>query len=321
MTNAYTYSYLETPTHCDGEGGGLTPKQRWERIEKFKFPQLFFELLCQKQQWDEPFALEAVEEYKRFIYLATYSSVTPSVIIDEVWHLHIQWTSLYAEFCKDLFSDDFCHHFPEFLPPIDGVSSFHEQYYETLKLYYWEFDCHPPRSIWSYGLRDGVKLRLKGRVVPISAEPFWRALRVVFSPAFRGGVLKARTSHYASSHLIPNSEVSEAKVLGWKFPEGFEDRLAREQGWSKAFASEATSEYLKFHVLKLRGVESVSPVLEQVWLLHLLATQNYLEFSRTMGSKVIPHVPGKSILLEWSDLVSEYQNAFLSVPPSTIWKV
>ena len=195
----------------------LTPKQRWEKIAQFKFPDHFRELLCKKLDWQMSSAQNAIIEYRKFMYLATYSPVTPSLVIDEVWHLHIQWTSLYAEFCQDIYSDNFCHHLPEFLPPQDGISDFQPQYYETLKLYYCEFNCHPPKSIWSYNLKEGVKLKLEGRAIPLSAEPFWKTIPFLLSPVFNQAVIKAKTKQYSSSSFILNQDVNQKKYLRGSF--------------------------------------------------------------------------------------------------------
>lgn len=300
----------------------LQPKQRWQRIQDFSFPPLFLELFCKKQKCDRSFAFRVIEEYKRFMYLATYLKVTPSLIIDEIWHLHIQWTSLYAEFCQDIYNDNFCHHSPEFILLEGKVSRFQDQYHETLKHYYWEFDCHPPQDIWSYYLLEEIQLKLRGRNVPISTESFWRTLKVVFSPVYSKVVLKAKNTQHEFSNSFSHlkTKTNEAQILNWQLPEGFADRLAKEQGWSKIFAQRATCEYLKFQFLKWQGLKGVSPVLEQVWLLHLLATKNYLEFSQCMGLEIIHYIPGDRTSWQWSDLVYKYKNAFKSMPAKDIWK-
>lgn len=297
----------------------MSPQKRWQKIQNFKFPTDFLKILCHKQQWNMPFAIKAVEEYKKFMYLATYSPVTPSLIIDEIWHLHIQWTSLYAEFCRDIFSHDFCHHSPEFNLPSDGVSEFHDQYYETLERYYWEFNCHPPSDIWFYKLNQGVQYKLNGRTTPLTSQTLWKNIYLLFSPFVLKTLIKANKTKYQSSSLIFPENIEETKILQWKFPEGFEERLSRENEWSKAFALEAMSEYLKFHLLKLRGIEGISAVLEKVWLLHLLATKNYEKFSHTVGKKIISYNPNIAESFNQSKLISEYQNLFVNLPPDKIW--
>ena len=53
--------------------------------------ELFMLKLQQKTGWSKDFSLGAIDEYKRFIYLTAVSksALTPSVIVDEVWHLHL----------------------------------------------------------------------------------------------------------------------------------------------------------------------------------------------------------------------------------------
>ena len=47
---------------------------------------------------------EAIEEYKKFMYLAATSNqmVSPSEIVDIVWHQHLIFTQSYKEFCDIL---------------------------------------------------------------------------------------------------------------------------------------------------------------------------------------------------------------------------
>src|SRR5215216_7887469 len=96
------------------------------------------------------FALRAIKEYKKFIYLGTVSDfvVTPSKIIDMVWHEHLLFTKAYRDFCSDVLGFPFDHN-PELIPMTDQTGTFNAQYLDTLELYKKEFGIEPPEDIWS----------------------------------------------------------------------------------------------------------------------------------------------------------------------------
>ena len=58
---------------------------------------------------------------------------------------------------------------------------------------------------------------------------------------------------------------------------GFADRLARENGWTKAEAERAIFEYKRFLYLAMTAGHPVTPSesVDQVWHLHLTYTQSY----------------------------------------------
>ena len=59
----------------------------------------FNRTLASEQRWSSQFTGRAIEEYKRFMILAAISDkeVTPSEIVDQVWHKHLQYSSNYRE--------------------------------------------------------------------------------------------------------------------------------------------------------------------------------------------------------------------------------
>lgn len=78
----------------------------WNKIEKFDlvFPNSeygFATRLSFENNWTEHFTLKAIEEYKKFMFLAAISNqmVSPSEIVDIVWHQHLIFTESYKEFC------------------------------------------------------------------------------------------------------------------------------------------------------------------------------------------------------------------------------
>src|SRR5688572_11688538 len=79
----------------------------WARIQAHQFDKPGVEMpftrrLAEENGWPESFALEVIEEYRRFVYLACTAGeeVTPSDEVDQVWHLHLAYSRDYwDEFC------------------------------------------------------------------------------------------------------------------------------------------------------------------------------------------------------------------------------
>ncbi|WP_169630281.1 glycine-rich domain-containing protein [Flavobacterium humi] len=79
----------------------------WIKIQEFDFDHPISEYgfttrLAKENYWTDDFTLKAILEYKKFMYLAGTSDfmVSPSEIIDIVWHQHLIFTQSYADFCK-----------------------------------------------------------------------------------------------------------------------------------------------------------------------------------------------------------------------------
>lgn len=109
----------------------------------------FASKIAMKLNWKKDYALRAVEEYKKFIYLGIVSdfAVTPSASIDKVWHEHALFTKAYREFCDQVICYQFDHH-PELIPIDEQTAVFGAQYLDTLALYEQEFNTKPPQDIW-----------------------------------------------------------------------------------------------------------------------------------------------------------------------------
>ena len=108
----------------------------------------FLNRLALENRWSKAFSLEAMEEYKKFIYLLCRCNhpVTPSVEVDQVWHLHLLYTKDYwDEFVPKLTKVP--HH-----GPTEGghqeARKFKEYYENTLISYRKFFDKVPPPKIW-----------------------------------------------------------------------------------------------------------------------------------------------------------------------------
>jgi len=122
----------------------------------------FARKIAKKHGWKNIFAYRALEEYKKFVYLGLLShfQVTPSKVIDVVWHEHLLFSKAYRDFCNDVIERQFDHH-PELLPVEEQTSRFGEQYLKTLELYKTEFGLEPPQDIWYNTKFDKDQLRRK----------------------------------------------------------------------------------------------------------------------------------------------------------------
>jgi len=118
--------------------------------------------LSKKLGWSTRFALRAIEEYRKFLYLGAVADfgVTPSRIIDQVWHEHLLFTQGYSEFCRDVLGKRLEHH-PELVATPEQTSTFASQYEATLDLYEDEFDRTPPADIWATPKFQQERLRAR----------------------------------------------------------------------------------------------------------------------------------------------------------------
>ncbi|MBD2539928.1 hypothetical protein [Coleofasciculus sp. FACHB-SPT36] len=110
----------------------------------------FSKRLARENGWTVQYTQRAINEYKKFIFLAVVAGhpVTPSDQVDRVWHLHLTYThSYWNEFCDKVLKKPLHHH------PTKGGSSeqdnFYRCYNETLNSYEKLFGQQPPSDIWS----------------------------------------------------------------------------------------------------------------------------------------------------------------------------
>jgi len=123
----------------------------------------FARKVAKKHDWKNHFTLRALSEYKKFIYLGLVGDfqVTPSKVIDVVWHEHLLFSKAYRDFCNDVIEHQFDHH-PELLPMADQTGRFSAQYLDTLDLYRTEFGLEPPADIWGITKFDKEQLDKEG---------------------------------------------------------------------------------------------------------------------------------------------------------------
>lgn len=129
-------------------------QELWERVKSFEISDpnaefSFTDRLARENSWPLEFAIRAVFEYKKFMFLncITTHPLTPSDQVDQVWHLHLIYTESYwTDFCKNTL-EKAIHH-----GPTSGGESEKTKYtnwYESTKeLYRSIFDNEPPIDIW-----------------------------------------------------------------------------------------------------------------------------------------------------------------------------
>lgn len=137
----------------------------------------FLAHLMRANGWSRLFALRAIEEYRKFVFLALEADhqVTPSDQVDQVWHLHLLFSDAYwNDFCPRVLGRPLHHH-----PAKGGQAErdrFHELYRATIHSYRLHFG-EPPTDLWPpVDVRFGRDLQMqRGR----SRWPFrpWRGWR------------------------------------------------------------------------------------------------------------------------------------------------
>lgn len=110
---------------------------------------------------------------------------------------------------------------------------------------------------------------------------------------------------------------------------GFERRLARDNGWSEAYASRVIHEYRRFLFLAARAGHPVTPsdAVDQAWHLHLIYSDDYWNtWCQEVLGFPFHHGPTRggrteqSKYTDWySRTLASYQDWFGTPPPSDIW--
>ena len=105
-------------------------------------------------------------------------------------------------------------------------------------------------------------------------------------------------------------------------------RLARENGWSPAFADRVMAEYRRFAYLAVVAGHEVTPSdeVDQAWHLHLTYTRHYWgDFAKMLGTP-LHHGPtrgtgGDKIRYEdnYAATLASYEREFGEQPPADIW--
>ena len=109
----------------------------------------------------------------------------------------------------------------------------------------------------------------------------------------------------------------------------FADRLARENGWSVAYAERVAREYKRFAILAIVAGHPVTPSedVDQAWHLHLTYTRSYWDrFCQATLRSPLHHNPTEggvtehAKFFEWyTNTLSTYQQIWHERPPNDIW--
>ena len=110
----------------------------------------FSKKLAKENKWTHTYTQLAIEEYKKFVFLGVVAdhTVSPSDIIDRVWHLHLIYTQSYwQDFCPNVLGKPF-HHNPSRGGRLEK-EKYTELYQKTLISYQAFFGEKPPSNIWA----------------------------------------------------------------------------------------------------------------------------------------------------------------------------
>lgn len=125
----------------------------WRQLTEFQFDEPdadynFTRRLAKRNKWSFEYAQLVLEEYRKFLFLlgAAGHMVTPSIAVDEAWHLHLIYTYSYWELlCVRIFKRPMHHH------PGNGKSDNNKIFaaiYERTLVDYQGFFGTPPEEIW-----------------------------------------------------------------------------------------------------------------------------------------------------------------------------
>ena len=150
----------------------------------------FSRRLARDNGWTRDFADGAVAEYRRFMYLVATKGemLTPSQVVDEVWHLHLLYTQDYWErFCAGVLKRPVHHN------PADGstadAAKYSGAYARTLMLYEAEFGP-PPTRYWPQAKRPAAPARTKNDMIHLPKRQVFLCLALAGASLLAGCDMK-----------------------------------------------------------------------------------------------------------------------------------
>jgi hypothetical protein len=109
----------------------------------------------------------------------------------------------------------------------------------------------------------------------------------------------------------------------------FAERLARENGWSRAHAERVVGEYKRFCFLAATAGHKVTPsdAVDQAWHLHLTHSRDYWErFCPNVLGRMLHHDPteggaeqGHLFFEQYAETLKSYESTFGHNAPADIW--
>lgn len=166
----------------------------WKAIEDYTFdaPEQIYSFtirLSYENSWTTKFTKLAILEYKKFMYLASISDemVSPSEIVDVVWHQHLIFTESYKDFCELLGKE--IQHIPS-THQKEEVAIFNKAKLNTTSLYRKHFG-EQPSLIWSAtNMLDEMKIKEVPHVI------FKNKVQIIFWLMITVGGLSFWGSHH-----------------------------------------------------------------------------------------------------------------------------
>ncbi len=211
----------------------------WARISRYSFPahipsgpkwlqgkatlqSRLQKALVDKENWADDYALRAIEEYRRFIYLTRVwdSQLTPSEVVDTVWHAHMADSADYVEgFSKPLFGE-IAHHEP--CAGAEEMLRYEDQFRVTRDAYIAEFQADPPPDIWDFRTpsemaRDAARAKIALLAAGVAGLSVAALLRAAFGfgwGALIGGVLAGYAVYGVVAPKIPGPKLKSSGGCG-----------------------------------------------------------------------------------------------------------
>jgi len=139
---------------------------KWQALKQYQpggeQAGLFIAKLQLQQGWSREFCIAAIEEYKRFVFLASESSrpISPSTVVDDVWHLHLTFSRCYwNSLCGHILGKDL-HHDPT--EPSEASERGRDPYQDTLRAYSDTFGEEAPEEFWPQAKGEAGRGKKKG---------------------------------------------------------------------------------------------------------------------------------------------------------------
>ncbi|WP_231936405.1 TIGR04222 domain-containing membrane protein [Fischerella sp. NIES-3754] len=148
----------------------------YTRIQEFSIDENdaiypFSKKLAKENGWSAEYTKRAIEEYKKFAFLAVVAghTVVPSEQVDQVWHLHLTYThSYWDEFCAKVLQTPL-HHNPTRGGSVE-LRKFQDLYIKTLASYERFFRQTPPLDIWPL---PHIRFSIDTHFVQVNTQENW----------------------------------------------------------------------------------------------------------------------------------------------------
>jgi len=196
--------------HADAEQQAL-----WQRLQDYRFGEaddalpVFVRRVAKEAGVSLAVAVQAIEEYRRFCFLACSGGedVTPSALIDQVWHTHLTDTREYWQrFCPDVLQATL-HHRPGRGDAADAER--HAAQYRATLVRYRHYFGEPPAACWpaAAGTRPVARdasdaRRWASPRAPGKALWFWAALTLLLWWALGTDNTAASPLHWRGGSFI-----------------------------------------------------------------------------------------------------------------------